>query len=90
MVKVDIIRSIQLKEGLSFGESEALVNQILDILKESLIEGEDVLISGFGKFSLKRKKSRPGRNPKSGKVHEVSARRVVVFRPSKVWREEIM
>ncbi|MBF0289263.1 MAG: HU family DNA-binding protein [SAR324 cluster bacterium] len=89
MVKVDIIRSIQFKEGMLFGEAEKLVNILIDTIKERLISGEEVLISGFGKFKLKDKDPRPGRNPKSGELYEVEARRVVVFHPSKVWKEEI-
>ncbi len=89
MVKVDIIRSIQFKEGILFGEAEKLVNTLIDSIKDRLISGEEVLISGFGKFKLKDKESRPGRNPKSGELYEVEARRVVVFHPSKVWKEEI-
>jgi len=68
MVKVDIVRRFQLKENLSFGEAEKLVETLLEILKEKLELGEDVLISGFGKFEIKRKKSRPGRDPKTKKV----------------------
>ena len=89
MVKVDIIRNIQIKENISFGAAEKLVNDMLEIIKDNLENGEDVLISNFGKFSLKNKKPRPGRDPKSKKPYEISARRVVTFSPSKVWREEI-
>ena len=89
MVKVDIIRSIQLKEGLSFGEAEVLVNELLDIMKDSLENGEEVLISGFGKFELRKKKPRPGRDPKSKKEYTIDERQVVTFYPSKVWRSEV-
>ena len=89
MVKVDIIRAIQLKESLSFGEAEKLVNELLEIVKETLESGENVLISGFGKFELRKKKSRPGRDPKTKKDYSIDARCVVTFYPSKVWRSEI-
>ena len=89
MVKVDIIRAIQLKEGISFGEAEKLVNDMLEIIKDSLEVGEDVLISGFGKFELRDKKARPGRDPKTKKEYPISERRVVTFYPSKVWRTEV-
>ena len=89
MVKVDIVRALQLKEGLQFGESEELVNQMLDIVKNTLVDGEDVVISGFGKFKTSHKKARPGRDPKSKKTYEISARKVVTFSPSKVWREKL-
>lgn len=89
MVKVDIIRAVQLKEGINFGEAEQLVNNLLDILKTTLESGENILISGFGKFELKEKPSRPGRDPKTKKEYAISQRRVVTFYPSKVWRQEI-
>ena len=66
-----------------------LVNEMLDLIKEKLEKGEDVLITGLGKFQLRDKKSRPGRDPKSKRDYVISARRVVTFHPSKVWREEL-
>lgn len=89
MVKVDIIRAIQLKEGLSFGEAEMRVNELLDIMKTSLEKGEDVLISGFGKFELRKKKPKPGRDHKTKKAYTINERQVVTFDPSKVWRNEV-
>ena len=88
MVKVDIIRSIQLKAGLPFGDAEKLVNDMLELMKTSLESGEDVLISGFGRFELKDKPARPGRNPKSKEAYEISARRVATFYPSNIWRQK--
>ena len=89
MVKVDIVRAIQLGTHLQFGEAEKLVNDMLDMIKDKLEKGEDVLITGLGKFELHSKKSRPGRDPKSKKDYEISARNVVTFHPSKIWRDEL-
>jgi|TARA_Y100000031_G_C8039635_1_gene301067 integration host factor subunit alpha len=89
MVKVDIVRAIQLETGLQFGEAEQLVNELLEIMKQTLENGEDVLITGLGKFQLRQKTSRPGRDPKNKQDYTISARQVVTFRPSKVWRDEI-
>ena len=89
MVKVDIVRAIQLETDLQFGEAEKLVNELLDLIKEKLEKGEDVLITGLGKFQLRDKKSRPGRDPKSKRDYVISARRVLTFHPSKVWRDEL-
>ncbi len=89
MVKVDIIRAVQLKAEIQFGEAEKLVNILLDLVKDCLEEGEDVLITGLGKFALRDKKMRPGRDPKSKKDYVISARRIVTFHPSKVWRDEL-
>ena len=89
MVKVDIVRRLQRQEGLLFGEAEAIINTLLDIIKDTLESGEEVLISGFGKFELRDKPQRPGRDPKSGKQYQIDARRVVTFAPSKCWRGEL-
>lgn len=89
MVKVDIVRAIQLGAELQFGEAEKLVNEMLELIKETLENEENVLITGLGKFELRNKKPRPGRDPKSKKGYEISARRVVTFHPSKVWRDEL-
>ena len=57
--------------------------------EQTLENGEDVLITGLGKFQLRQKSSRPGRDPKNKQDYTISARQVVTFRPSKVWRDEI-
>lgn len=89
MVKADIIRSIELKLGLSHEEASQQVEQILAIIKGTLNDGEPVLISGFGQWKVRDKKMRVGRNPKTKEEYEISPRRVVTFYPSNVWRGEI-
>ena len=89
MVKVDIVRAIQLGTALQFGEAEKVVNDMLEMIKEKLEKDEEVLITGLGKFELRNKKSRPGRDPKSKRNYEISARKVVTFHPSKIWRDEL-
>jgi integration host factor subunit alpha len=89
MVKADIIRSIELKLGLSHEEANAQVEQILFLIKTNLMNAEPVLISGFGQWKVREKKTRIGRNPKTREEYEISPRRVVTFYPSNVWREEI-
>ena len=89
MVKADIIRSIELQLGLSHEEATLQVEQILTVIKDHLEGGDSVLISGFGKWEVREKKSRIGRNPKTREEYVISPRRVVTFYPSNVWREEI-
>ena len=67
---------------LSKAQARAAVESILKILKDSLQNGDDVLISGFGKFSVNEKAARKGRNPKTGEVAIIEARKVVTFKPS--------
>ena len=89
MVKADIVRTIELQMGLSHEEATVQVNQILSLIKNRLTEDDPVLISGFGQWKVREKNSRIGRNPKTLDEHEVSARRVVTFYPSNVWRKDI-
>jgi len=89
MVKADIIRSIELKLGLSHEEAAAQVEGILSLIKHQLTEGKSVLISGFGQWKVRVKKARVGRNPKTKEEYEISPRTVVTFYPSNVWRQEI-
>ena len=89
MVKADIIRSLETKLGLSHREATEQVEGILQLIKSALTEGESVLISGFGQWKVRHKKSRIGRNPKTKEEYEISPRRVVTFYPSNVWRQEI-
>ena len=89
MVKADIVRSIELKLGLSHEEASMQVEQILGLIKNNLGEGDSVLISGFGQWKVRKKNARIGRNPKTKEEYEISPRRVVTFYPSNVWRTEI-
>lgn len=89
MVKADIIRSIELKLGLSHEEASLQVEQILSLIKDQLMDSDPVLISGFGQWKVRGKKARVGRNPKTREEYEISPRSVVTFYPSNVWREEI-
>lgn len=89
MVKADIVRSIELKMGLSHEEASQQVEQILTIIKGSLQDGDPILISGFGQWKVRDKQRRIGRNPKTKDEYDISPRRVVTFYPSNVWRNEI-
>ena len=89
MVKADIIRSIELQLGLSHEEASLQVEQILTVIKDQLVGDDSVLISGFGQWKVRNKPARVGRNPRTLEEFEVSARRVVTFYPSNVWREEL-
>ena len=70
-------------------KSAELVETLLEIIKRTLENGEDVLISGFGKFSVKRKKERRGRNPQTREDLVLESRRVVTFKCSPVLRDKI-
>ncbi len=88
LTKVDIAKRIS-KKGFTKRKSTEMVDTILDIVKSTLENGEDVLISGFGKFCVKDKRERRGRNPQTGQDLLLGERRVVIFRCSGVLRDKI-
>jgi integration host factor subunit alpha len=65
------------------------VDLVFEVIAESLGRGEKIKIPGFGNFSVREKKARKGRNPKTGERKEISARRVVTFKPSPVQRQTL-
>jgi integration host factor subunit alpha len=89
LIKDHIIHSIYNHLDFPRTKSAALVESLLDINKEPLASGEDVLISGFGKFCVKEKNERIGRNPQTGDDLTLGARKIVTFRYSSVLREKI-
>ncbi len=82
LTKADLTEHISNKIGLNKREAKDLVEQFFEEIRTALENGYEVKISGFGKFSLRDKKERPGRNPMTGEDIPISARRVVTFRPS--------
>jgi integration host factor subunit alpha len=89
MTKADIIEGIYEKVGFSKKESAEIVELVFDTLKETLERGDKIKISGFGNFQVREKKARVGRNPQTGKEIEISARRVLTFRPSQVLKNAL-
>jgi integration host factor subunit alpha len=86
MTKADLVNAIYERVGFSKKESARVVEMVFDILKETLERGEKIKISGFGNFVVREKRSRVGRNPQTGQEIEISARRVLTFKPSQVLR----
>ena len=89
LTKADIVESVNNELGYPKNRCSELVETLLDIVKESLEQGEDVLISGFGKFCLKEKKQRRGRNPATGDDLLLGERKVVTFKCSHLLRNKI-
>ncbi len=89
MTKADLIEAIYTKVGISKKESADLVEMIFDTMKDTLSKGEKIKISGFGNFVVREKRSRMGRNPQTGDSMEISARRVLTFRPSQVLKSDL-
>lgn len=89
LTKEKIIDNIYNQVGLSKGQSRLVVEGLFEIVKQCLETGEDLLVSGFGKFAVKEKGARRGRNPQTTEDLQLRARRVVVFKTSGVLRDKI-
>ncbi len=89
LTKADLIDSTYNQVGLPKTKSAEVVDSLLEIIKKTLENGEDVLISRFGKFCVKEKGKRRGRNPQTGEDLMLGERRVVTFRCSGRLREKI-
>ena len=89
LTKEEIIGFVNENVQLPKSRAREVVENVLDILKSTLSTGEDVLISGFGKFSVKEKRARRGRNPQTRADIILRPRKVVVFKTSGVLRKRI-
>jgi len=89
LTKHDIVEQIQAGLGFPKNRSVEITETLLEIIKSTLVSGEDVLVSGFGKFCVKDKKERKGRNPATGEDAILPARRVVTFKCSGKLRGKI-
>ena len=87
--KADLIDSTYNQVGLSRTKSEHVIDSLLEIIKKTLENGEDILISGFGKFYVKEKGKRRGRNPHTGEDLMLAERRVVRFMCSPVLKGKV-
>ena len=89
MTKADIIESVYEKVGFSKKDSAEIVEMVFDTIKDTLERGEKIKISGFGNFVVRDKNKRMGRNPQTGARIEISARRVLTFKPSQVLKNAL-
>ena len=87
--KADMVKSIHDQLGLPKDRSTDIFESVLEIIKQSLVKGEEVKISGFGKFYVIDKKARNGRNPHTGEHMIIEPRRIVSFRYSSRARHRI-
>jgi integration host factor subunit alpha len=89
LTKAQIVEDVSVQNGYSKKESAEAIEILLEIIKKKLASGEDVLISNFGKFCVKVKKQRLGRNPATGAPAVIASRRVVTFKCSGTLREKV-
>ena len=89
MTKADIVNKVFEQIGGAKKDSADLVEKLFDMMKNTLVNGENIKISGFGNFIVRAKRARAGRNPQTGQSIEISARRVLTFKPSQVLRDSV-
>ena len=89
ITKLELANHLHKKMGLPKRDCLDFVNSFFNEISNSLENGEEVKLSGFGNFSLLKKKARPGRNPKNGKEYTISARTSVSFKPGRKLRDKI-
>lgn len=88
MTKADLLSAVA-ETGIMKKEATATVNAIIAAIKEALAKGEDVRLTGFGIFSVKKRKARTGRNPQTGKALKIPAKKVVRFSPGKALKDAV-
>ncbi len=89
LTKAAIAKELQTRLGLQEKQCKEVIVSLMEIIKYALESGEDVLVSGFGKFCFKEKKKRKGRNPVTGKAMILDARRIVTFKCSGKLKDRI-
>lgn len=89
VTRVDLAEAVYRRIGLSRKESAALVQSVLEEIATALVEGESVKLSSFGRFLVRAKSERIGRNPKTGVEAAITPRRVMVFKPSNVLKARL-
>jgi integration host factor subunit alpha len=89
LTKADIAQKIANDCGFMKGEASEIIEKLLEIMKKRLIAGEDIMISGFGKWHVRSKRPRRGRNPQSGQEMILDARRVVTWKYSPVLKKMV-
>jgi integration host factor subunit alpha len=89
ITKADLAQKVADDCGFLKGEATEIVEKLLEIMKASLVAGEDVMISGFGKWSVREKRARRGRNPQTGESIVLDARRVVTWQYSPVLKNAV-
>jgi len=89
LTKDDLVRAVTQENLYSLYQSTKIVETLLEVIKSRLSSGEDVMISSFGKFCVREKRERRGRNPATGEGIMLSPRRVVTFKCSRKLRQKI-
>jgi integration host factor subunit alpha len=90
LTRADLSEAVYQQVGLSRSESSNLVESVLEEICQAAVRGETIKLSSFGTFSIRSKNERMGRNPKTGEEVPITPRRVMVFRPSNIMKENVL
>ena len=89
MTKAELVAKIAEKNGTSKAQAEASMNAILEIIQDELAHGKKLTLTGFGTFSVSKRKARTGRNPRTGAEIKIPACKVAQFKPGKVLKDAV-
>ncbi len=89
LTKSNIVDSVYERTELTKKEAAEYVNEVLELMKETLESGEEIKVSGFGKFEVRHKEERMGRNPQTGDEIMIPERKVLRFKVSQVLKDEL-
>jgi len=87
VTRADLVEALARRADMQRTDANRLLTRMLEIIQQSLVEGETVKLSRFGNFNVRAKRQRIGRNPKTGEEVPITPRRVVTFRPSQMMRD---
>ena len=89
VTRKELAKALSEKSSISVDRSAELMDEVFEIIQETLERREKIKIAGFGNFIVREKRARRGRNPKTGEALQISARRVVTFKPSLILRKAL-
>ncbi len=89
ITRADLSEAVYRDLGLSYSESEKLVDQVFEEITKAFEAGDDVKISSFASFYLKKKTARVGRNPKTGEEYPITPRTILSFCPSQILKDDV-
>ena len=88
LTKQSLVNKVHAQSGLTWAKSRDLLESLLELIKVTFDQGEDLLISGFGKFEVRQKDARRGRNPYTGESIMLRPRRVLLFKASRILKNK--
>ncbi len=87
VTRADLVEALAKRANMQRADANRLLTRMLEMMQDSMVDGETVKLSRFGNFNVRAKRQRVGRNPKTGEEVPITPRRVVTFRPSQMLRE---